>query len=108
MKLNSRQVVLLLIGRSWRDNEGFRKLHSLFPYNLVPYKHYVSDLISSVLDGDIMPEDTMIENYLFSCKQFSLFSASLFPIIILVYSCANETYQYLTENSSTHMCRYRG
>ena len=45
---------------------------------------------------------------LFSCKQFSLFSACLFPIISVVYSCANKAYQYITENSRTHMRRYRG
>lgn len=44
----------------------------------------------------------------FSCKQFSLFSACLFPIISVVYSCANKAYQYITENSRTHMRRYRG
>ena len=30
---------------------------------LVPYKHYASDLITGVLDGDIGPEDPMNEEY---------------------------------------------
>lgn len=33
------------------------------PAKLCPHKHYGSDLIAAVLDGDIMPEDTMNEDY---------------------------------------------
>ena len=63
IKLDGGQVVWLMIERRRCDNESCRRLHSLLPDKLVPYKHYGSDLIAAVLDGDIMPEDTMNEDY---------------------------------------------
>lgn len=52
-----------MIERQRCNNEGCRKLHSILPDKLVPYKHYSSSLIAGILDGDIMPEDTMNEDY---------------------------------------------
>ena len=63
MKLDGGQVRWLVIERRQCINLGCHKLHSLLPDKLVPYKHYASELITGVLDGDIGPEDPMNEEY---------------------------------------------
>lgn len=51
----------LMIERRKCTNQGCRRLHSVLPDKLVPYKHYVSDLIADVVDEVIVPEDPMNE-----------------------------------------------
>ncbi len=38
-------------------NGGCRKIHTVLPDCLVPYKHYASEVIAGVLDGIITPEE---------------------------------------------------
>lgn len=40
-----------------------KSLHNELPDCLVPYKHYESEVISGVIDGDIDPKDDMNEDY---------------------------------------------
>ena len=61
MKRDGGTAGWLLIERGQCSNKGCHKLHSMLPDILVPYKHYASDLITGVLDGDVRPEDPMNE-----------------------------------------------
>lgn len=62
-KLDGGLVQWLVIERRQCENEGCRRIHSILPDILMPYKHYVSDLIMGVIDGDVEPEDPVNEDY---------------------------------------------
>ncbi len=63
MKLDGGDRVTLIIERRQCTNSSCRRLHSLLPDILVPCKHYASNLITTVLDEDIIPEEPVNEDY---------------------------------------------
>ena len=44
-------------------NDGCRRIHTVLPDCLVPYKHYASEVIAGVLDEVITPDDADTEDY---------------------------------------------
>lgn len=58
MKMDGGKVVHLSIERRRCTNRSCGRLHNVLPDTLAPYKHYASDIITGVLDEDIIPEES--------------------------------------------------
>lgn len=55
----SREKLLIEVRKC--TNESCRKCHRLLPDELLPYKHYESDLIEAVIDGVVGEDDEALE-----------------------------------------------
>lgn len=49
---------------------GCKRLHTVLPDCLVPYKHYASEVIAGVLDDVITPDDTDTEDYPYEATMY--------------------------------------
>lgn len=63
MKLEGGEEKFLRVERRKCTNVGCRRMHTVLPDCMVPYKHYASEVIAGVLDEVITPDDADTEDY---------------------------------------------
>ena len=63
MKLEGGEKRFLRIERMRCTNNGCGRIHNALPDCVPPHKHYASEVIASVLDEIITPDDTEDEEY---------------------------------------------
>lgn len=63
MKLEGGEKKFLRVERRKCTNGGCRRIHTVLPGCIVPYKHYASEVIVGVLDEVITSDDADTEDY---------------------------------------------
>ena len=63
MRLEGGEEKFLRVERRKCTNDGCRRIHTVLPDCLAPYKHYASEVITGVLDEIITPDDADTEDY---------------------------------------------
>jgi len=63
MKLEGGERRFLRVERRICTNGGCRRIHTVLPNCLVPFKHYAAEVIAGVLDEVITPDDADAEDY---------------------------------------------